>query len=118
MVFNISNKSWTNPYATDAPKIYDEMGNYKGRLSSNLWMTLSHFKSVWAVWEHRFVIHLNALVQVRNTSFSGSSLFKQKRVPISMHLKKYNVFLSLIYGKRFNQKTFSFMESSNVVSNG
>ena len=30
-----SNKSWTNPYATNAPKIYDEMGNYKGRLSSN-----------------------------------------------------------------------------------
>ncbi len=30
-----SNNSWTNPYATNAPKIYDEQGNYRGRLSSN-----------------------------------------------------------------------------------
>lgn len=30
-----SNKSWTNPYATDAPKLYDSQGNYRGRLSSN-----------------------------------------------------------------------------------
>jgi len=30
-----SNKSWTNPYATDAPKLYDENGNYHGKLSSN-----------------------------------------------------------------------------------
>ena len=30
-----SNKSWTNPYATDAPKIYDEQGNYHGKLSAN-----------------------------------------------------------------------------------
>ena len=30
-----SNKSWTNPNATDAPKIYDQNGNYRGRLSSN-----------------------------------------------------------------------------------
>jgi hypothetical protein len=30
-----SNKSWTNPYATDAPKLYDSKGNYRGRLSSN-----------------------------------------------------------------------------------
>ncbi len=30
-----SNKSWSNPYATDAPKIYDSQGNYKGRLSTN-----------------------------------------------------------------------------------
>src|SRR5262245_46300407 len=28
-----SNKSWTNPYATDAPKIVDQNGNYRGRLS-------------------------------------------------------------------------------------
>lgn len=30
-----SNKSWRNPYATDAPKIVDEDGNYHGKLSSN-----------------------------------------------------------------------------------
>lgn len=30
-----SNQSWTNPYATDAPKLYDRDGNYRGRLSSN-----------------------------------------------------------------------------------
>ena len=30
-----SNKSWTNPYATHAPKLYDGQGNYRGRLSSN-----------------------------------------------------------------------------------
>jgi hypothetical protein len=30
-----SNKSWTNPYATDAPKIYSEDGTYHGRLSTN-----------------------------------------------------------------------------------
>ncbi|MCX7208349.1 MAG: hypothetical protein NT086_20675 [Proteobacteria bacterium] len=30
-----SNKSWTNPYATDAPKLYDSEGNYLGRLSAN-----------------------------------------------------------------------------------
>jgi hypothetical protein len=30
-----SNKSWRNPYATDAPRLYDNEGNYRGRLSSN-----------------------------------------------------------------------------------
>ena len=30
-----SNKSWTNPHATDAPKLYDQQGNYRGQLSSN-----------------------------------------------------------------------------------
>lgn len=30
-----SNKSWTNPYATDAPKIVGEDGSYHGRLSTN-----------------------------------------------------------------------------------
>jgi len=30
-----SNKSWTNPYATDAPRIYDKKGNYRGKLSTN-----------------------------------------------------------------------------------
>lgn len=30
-----SNKSWTNPYATNAPKLYDSQGNYLGRLSTN-----------------------------------------------------------------------------------
>lgn len=30
-----SNKSHTNPYATDAPKLYDSQGNYRGRLSNN-----------------------------------------------------------------------------------
>jgi len=30
-----SNKSWTNPYATDAPKLYDSEGTYLGKLSAN-----------------------------------------------------------------------------------
>jgi len=30
-----SNRSATNPYATDAPKLYDSEGNYRGRLSTN-----------------------------------------------------------------------------------
>ena len=30
-----SNKSVTNPYATEAPKLYDDNGNYRGRLSAN-----------------------------------------------------------------------------------
>lgn len=30
-----SNKSHTNPYATDAPKLYDSNGQYRGRLSAN-----------------------------------------------------------------------------------
>lgn len=30
-----SNKSWTNPYATDAPRLYDSNGNYRGKLSTN-----------------------------------------------------------------------------------
>jgi hypothetical protein len=30
-----SNKSFTNPYATNAPKLYDSHGNYRGRLSAN-----------------------------------------------------------------------------------
>ena len=30
-----SNKSWRNPYATDAPKLYDEVGKYRGKLSTN-----------------------------------------------------------------------------------
>lgn len=30
-----SNKSWQNPYATDAPKLYDANGKYLGKLSSN-----------------------------------------------------------------------------------
>lgn len=30
-----SNKSHTNPYATDAPRLYDSQGNYRGRLSNN-----------------------------------------------------------------------------------
>jgi len=30
-----SNKSWTNQYATDAPKLYDQNGKYLGKLSSN-----------------------------------------------------------------------------------
>jgi hypothetical protein len=30
-----SNKSRNNPYATDAPKLYDGQGNYRGRLSAN-----------------------------------------------------------------------------------
>lgn len=30
-----SNQSHTNPYATDAPRLYDRQGNYRGRLSNN-----------------------------------------------------------------------------------
>lgn len=30
-----SNQSANNPYATDAPKLYDQNGRYHGRLSSN-----------------------------------------------------------------------------------
>lgn len=30
-----SNKSANNPYATDAPKLHDGGGNYRGRLSTN-----------------------------------------------------------------------------------
>lgn len=30
-----SNESHTNPYATNAPKLYDQNGNYRGRLSNN-----------------------------------------------------------------------------------
>ena len=30
-----SNRSWTNPFATEPPKIYDRQGNYRGRLSTN-----------------------------------------------------------------------------------
>lgn len=30
-----SNKSWRNPYATDAPRVYDSQGNYRGKLSTN-----------------------------------------------------------------------------------
>ena len=30
-----SPKSWTNPYATDAPKLYNDQGQYRGRLSTN-----------------------------------------------------------------------------------
>ena len=30
-----SNKSANNPYATNAPKLYDENGDYRGRLSKN-----------------------------------------------------------------------------------
>lgn len=30
-----SNRSWRNPYATDAPRLYDYRGNYRGRWSAN-----------------------------------------------------------------------------------
>ena len=30
-----SNESWTNPYATNPPLLFDEDGNYRGRLSVN-----------------------------------------------------------------------------------
>jgi hypothetical protein len=30
-----SNQSANNPYATNAPKLFDDEGNYRGRLSSN-----------------------------------------------------------------------------------
>ncbi len=30
-----SNQSVRNPYATDAPKLFDSQGNYRGKLSSN-----------------------------------------------------------------------------------
>src|SRR5262249_43606540 len=30
-----SNKSWTNPYATNRPQVYDQNGQYHGNLSTN-----------------------------------------------------------------------------------
>lgn len=30
-----SNKSWSNPFATDAPRLYDQQGEYRGKLSTN-----------------------------------------------------------------------------------
>ena len=30
-----SNQSATNPYATEAPRLYDQQGNYHGKLSTN-----------------------------------------------------------------------------------
>lgn len=30
-----SNQSTTNPFATNAPRLYDSQGNYRGRLSTN-----------------------------------------------------------------------------------
>lgn len=30
-----SNQSATNPFATDAPRLYDQQGNYRGKLSTN-----------------------------------------------------------------------------------
>lgn len=30
-----SNQSWTNSYATDAPKLYDSQGNYRSKPSAN-----------------------------------------------------------------------------------
>jgi hypothetical protein len=30
-----SNQSATNPYATDAPRLYDQQGHYRGKLSAN-----------------------------------------------------------------------------------
>ena len=32
-----SNQSATDPYAADAPKLYDQQGNYRGKLSANLY---------------------------------------------------------------------------------
>ena len=34
-----SNESWTNPFATNPPKIFDEDGNYRGRLSANPYLS-------------------------------------------------------------------------------
>lgn len=30
-----SNQSATNPFITDAPRLYDQQGNYRGKLSAN-----------------------------------------------------------------------------------
>ena len=30
-----SNQSATNPYATEVPRLYEEQGNYRGKLSTN-----------------------------------------------------------------------------------
>lgn len=30
-----SNRSWANPYATNPPKLYDDDGQYRGKLSAN-----------------------------------------------------------------------------------
>lgn len=31
----LSNQSARNPFATDAPRLYDQQGNYRGKLSAN-----------------------------------------------------------------------------------
>ncbi len=31
----LSNQSATNPFAIDAPRLYDQQGNYRGKLSAN-----------------------------------------------------------------------------------
>jgi hypothetical protein len=31
----IREKSWSNPYTTKAPKLYDQQGNYRGKMSTN-----------------------------------------------------------------------------------
>ncbi len=31
----LTNQWATNPYATDAPRLYDQQGNYRGKLSAN-----------------------------------------------------------------------------------
>jgi len=30
-----SNQSWSNPYAIDAPRLYNQQGTYRGKLSTN-----------------------------------------------------------------------------------
>jgi len=32
---SFSNQSATNPYATEAPRLYDQQGNYRGKLNTN-----------------------------------------------------------------------------------
>jgi hypothetical protein len=34
---SFNNQSATNPFATDAPRLYDQQGNYRGKLSTNLY---------------------------------------------------------------------------------
>ena len=40
-----SNQSATNPFATDAPRLYDQQGKYRGKLSANPYGAGSPYRS-------------------------------------------------------------------------
>ncbi len=45
-----SNTSATNPFATDAPRLYDQQGNYRGKLSANPYDRGLDVEPVWPLW--------------------------------------------------------------------